>query len=75
MLFFPDQLRGLGLMLATLVGSTAVAYMVCLFQDRLIEPLRSRVRSDALAALSPGQVPLSHATAAPAEAYALTQRI
>jgi peptidoglycan/LPS O-acetylase OafA/YrhL len=46
MLLFHGQSRGLGLMLATLVGSTVVAYMVCLLQDALIEPLRSRVRCD-----------------------------
>jgi hypothetical protein len=30
-----------------LPGATAVAYLVCLLQDRLIEPLRARVRLEA----------------------------
>src|SRR5262249_47308449 len=47
MLFFHGQSRGFGLMFATLAGATAVAYLVCRLQDRLIEPLRSRVRAGA----------------------------
>jgi peptidoglycan/LPS O-acetylase OafA/YrhL len=46
MLFFPGEFRSLGQTFATLIGATAVAYLVCLLQDRLIEPLRARVRSD-----------------------------
>jgi peptidoglycan/LPS O-acetylase OafA/YrhL len=46
-LFFPDLSLGLGLMAATLVGSTAVAYVACRLQDVLIEPVRSTIRTRA----------------------------
>jgi hypothetical protein len=46
-LFFPDLSLGLGLMIATLLGSTAFAYAACRFQDALIEPLRSAIRTKA----------------------------
>jgi peptidoglycan/LPS O-acetylase OafA/YrhL len=45
--FFPDLSLGLGLMAATLVGSTALAYVACRFQDMLVEPLRSIIRARA----------------------------
>jgi peptidoglycan/LPS O-acetylase OafA/YrhL len=46
-IFFPGEWRGLGLMAATLIASPAVAYVVCWFQDLLIEPIRSVLRSNA----------------------------
>jgi peptidoglycan/LPS O-acetylase OafA/YrhL len=46
-LFFRDLSLGLGLMTATLVGSTALAYVACRLQDMLIEPLRSTIRTRA----------------------------
>jgi peptidoglycan/LPS O-acetylase OafA/YrhL len=48
LLFFPGQLRGIGLMIATLVASTGVAYIVCRLQDAMVEPLRLRIRTDAV---------------------------
>jgi len=45
--FFPGQSRGIGLMTATLVASTVVAYIVCRLQDTVIEPLRLRIRTNA----------------------------
>jgi peptidoglycan/LPS O-acetylase OafA/YrhL len=47
MLVFPGQLRGIGLMVATLVASTGVAYIICQLQDAIVEPLRFRIRTDA----------------------------
>jgi len=35
------------LMIATLVTSSAVAYVVCRLQDIIVEPWRSRIRSAA----------------------------
>jgi peptidoglycan/LPS O-acetylase OafA/YrhL len=46
-LFFPDLSLGLGLMAATLLGSTAVAYVAWRLQDILIEPVRSTIRARA----------------------------
>jgi peptidoglycan/LPS O-acetylase OafA/YrhL len=46
-LFFPDMSLGLGLMAATLLGSTIFAYAACRFQDALIEPLRATIRTKA----------------------------
>jgi peptidoglycan/LPS O-acetylase OafA/YrhL len=46
-LLFPDLSLGLGLMTATLLGSTIFAYGACRFQDALIEPLRATIRTKA----------------------------
>ena len=47
LVLFPGEWRGIGLMLATIVCSTGVAYVICLAQDALLEPLRSRIRGNA----------------------------
>jgi peptidoglycan/LPS O-acetylase OafA/YrhL len=48
LLLVPDRSRGVGLMFATLAGSSCVAYFICHFQDTMVEPLRRHIRADAM---------------------------
>ena len=45
-LFFANQSRGISLMVATLLVSSAVAYCVCRSQDAIVEPWRRRIRAN-----------------------------